>query len=83
MTLWAARSRARIAELWATATDGAHDLGHLDRVWKSCRLIALDGWPQWPQLLAPLLQAALWPVASVLLLAPQRRAHDPDDIRPL
>lgn len=47
------------------------------------RLIALDGWPQWPQLLAPLLQAALWPVASVLLLAPQRRAHDPDDIRPL
>ena len=47
------------------------------------RLIALDGWPQWPQLLAPLLQSALWPVASVLLLAPQRRAHDPDDIRPL
>jgi len=22
--------------------DGAHDLGHLDRVWKNCRLIALD-----------------------------------------
>ena len=42
MTIWAARSRARIAELWATATDGAHDLGHLDRVWKSCRLIAMD-----------------------------------------
>lgn len=47
------------------------------------RLLALDGWPQWPQLLAPLLQAALWPVASVLLLAPQRGAHDHDDIRPL
>jgi uncharacterized protein len=28
--------------LWAGATDGAHDLGHLDRVWKSCRLIAMD-----------------------------------------
>ncbi len=42
MTVWAARCRARIAGLWATATDGAHDLGHLDRVWKSCRLIALD-----------------------------------------
>lgn len=42
MTLWATRSRNRIAELWADATDGAHDLGHLDRVWKSCRLIALD-----------------------------------------
>lgn len=43
MTLWAARARARIAELWAgAAADGAHDLGHLDRVWRSCRLIAMD-----------------------------------------
>lgn len=40
MTLWAARARARMAELWAGSADGAHDLGHLDRVWKSCRLIA-------------------------------------------
>jgi uncharacterized protein len=39
---WAGTARARIAALWAGATDGAHDLGHLDRVWKSCRLIALD-----------------------------------------
>jgi uncharacterized protein len=31
-----------MAALWEGATDGAHDLGHLDRVWKSCRLIALD-----------------------------------------
>ena len=42
MSVWAGRARARIAELWAGATDGAHDLGHLDRVWKSCRLIAMD-----------------------------------------
>lgn len=42
MSDWADRARARIAELWAGATDGAHDLGHLDRVWKSCRLIAMD-----------------------------------------
>jgi uncharacterized protein len=42
VTLWAERARARIAELWDGATDGAHDLGHLDRVWKSCRLIAMD-----------------------------------------
>lgn len=42
MTLWAARARARIAALWEGATDGAHDLGHLDRVWASCRVIALD-----------------------------------------
>lgn len=42
MSLWAGRARARMAALWEGATDGAHDLGHLDRVWKSCRLIALD-----------------------------------------
>ena len=42
MSLWAGRARARMAALWQGATDGAHDLGHLDRVWKSCRLIALD-----------------------------------------
>lgn len=39
---WAGLARARIAALWAGATDGAHDLGHLDRVWASCRLIAMD-----------------------------------------
>lgn len=42
MTIWAERARARIAQLWEGATDGAHDLGHLDRVWRSCRLIAMD-----------------------------------------
>ena len=34
-------------------------------------------------LLAPLLEAALWPLISWLLLAPQRRAPDPDENRPL
>lgn len=34
-------------------------------------------------LLAPLLEAALWPLANAVLLAPQRRAHDPDDNRPI
>jgi len=32
---------------------------------------------------APVLEAALWPVMSALLLAPQRRAPDPDEDRPL
>jgi rod shape-determining protein MreD len=40
-------------------------------------------WPGWGLLLAPLFEALLWPVASVLLLAPQRRAPDPDANRPL
>jgi rod shape-determining protein MreD len=39
--------------------------------------------PGWTFLLAPLWEAALWPLASVLMLAPQRRAPDPDQNRPL
>jgi rod shape-determining protein MreD len=34
-------------------------------------------------LLAPVAEALLWPVVSWMLLAPQRRAPDPDDNRPL
>lgn len=37
----------------------------------------------WTLMLAPLIEALLWPIASVLLLAPQRRPPDPDDNRPL
>jgi rod shape-determining protein MreD len=33
--------------------------------------------------LAPLLEVLLWPVVSVILLVPQRRAPDPDENRPL
>jgi rod shape-determining protein MreD len=47
------------------------------------RVLSGGLFPGWEVLLAPVLTAALWPVASVLLLAPQRRAHDPDDNRPL
>jgi rod shape-determining protein MreD len=47
------------------------------------RLIAGDGFPGWGLVLAPLLEAALWPLATWLLLAPQRRAPDPDENRPL
>ena len=47
------------------------------------RLAAGDMFPGWSILLAPLWQALLWPVASLLLLAPQRRPPDPDQNRPL
>jgi rod shape-determining protein MreD len=39
--------------------------------------------PGWPLLLAPVLEAALWPVINILLLWPQRRAPNPDANRPL
>ena len=39
--------------------------------------------PGWQLLIAPLLEATLWPLATRVLLAPQRRAPNPDDVRPL
>jgi rod shape-determining protein MreD len=47
------------------------------------RLAAGDQFPGWPYLLAPLFEALLWPLVSILLLAPQRRPPDPDENRPL
>jgi rod shape-determining protein MreD len=47
------------------------------------RLLAGGAYPGVTLLLAPVLEAALWPVVSVLLLMPQRRAPDPDENRPL
>jgi rod shape-determining protein MreD len=39
--------------------------------------------PGWQALLAPVFEALLWPLATWLLLAPQRRAPDRDQNRPL
>lgn len=47
------------------------------------RGLAGDGWPGWGLLLAPLLETLLWPLATAVLLAPQRRAHDHDATRPI
>ena len=47
------------------------------------RLIAGGLFPGWELLLAPFIEALLWPVATVLLLAPQRRPPDPDENRPI
>jgi rod shape-determining protein MreD len=47
------------------------------------RLVAGDAFPGWAFLLAPVFEAALWPLATLVLLAPQRRAPDPDENRPL
>lgn len=47
------------------------------------RLVAGDMFPGWWLLLAPVFESLLWPVTTLLLLAPQRRAPDPDQNRPL
>jgi len=47
------------------------------------RMFAGGMFPGWSFFLAPLFEALLWPVADWLLLAPQRRAPDRDQNRPL
>ena len=56
---------------------GAHALQVL------VRLLSGGVWPDWTILCAPVLEALLWPLASMLLLAPQRRAPNQDSNRPL
>jgi len=47
------------------------------------RLMAGGMFPGWTIALAPLFEALLWPVATWMLLAPQRRPPDRDENRPL
>jgi rod shape-determining protein MreD len=47
------------------------------------RLLSGGMFPGWWLLMSPVFEALLWPVVTVLLLAPQRRAPDPDENRPL
>ena len=47
------------------------------------RLIGGGIFPGWILLVAPAAEALLWPLVSILLLVPQRRAPDQDENRPL
>lgn len=47
------------------------------------RLLAGGTFPGWLMLIAPVAESLLWPVVSILLLVPQRRAPDRDQNRPL
>ena len=47
------------------------------------RLLAGGTFPGWLMLIAPVAESLLWPVVSILLLVPQRRAPDRDENRPL
>ena len=49
----------------------------------SMRMMSGALFPGWDIFVAPMVEALLWPVVSVILLAPQRRAPDPDAHRPL
>jgi rod shape-determining protein MreD len=47
------------------------------------RMVNGDDFPGWLLLLAPCIEAVLWPLCSLILIAPQLRAPDPDANRPL
>ena len=49
----------------------------------SLRMLAGGTFPGFTMVFAPLLEAALWPLVNIVLLAPQLRAPDPDANRPL
>ena len=46
-------------------------------------MLAGATFPGWWILVAPLIESLLWPLGSVILLLPQRRAPNPDAHRPL
>ena len=56
-------------------------LSHLIEL--AIRMIGGGVFPGWSLLLAPALEGALWPLVSLVLLAPQRRTPEPDANRPL
>ena len=47
------------------------------------RMMAGGTFPGMSLLLAPVIESLLWPLMSIVLLAPQRRAPDPDENRPI
>lgn len=47
------------------------------------RWLAGDGWPGWSVMAAPAIESLVWPLATFVLLLPQRRAHDHDENRPI
>ena len=56
-------------------------LSHLIEL--AIRMIGGGAFPGWSLLVAPALESALWPLVSLVLLAPQRRTPEPDANRPL
>ncbi len=73
--------------LWFTVPSQALQVlplfGSAHAIELAIRLFAGGSFPGWSLVLAPMLESLLWPVATVALLAPQRRAVDPDKTRPL
>ncbi|WP_428421224.1 rod shape-determining protein MreD [Methylibium sp.] len=75
--------RLRWFSVWSQALQVLPLLAAAHLVSLLVRLATGSVFPGWNLLLAPLIEALLWPLVSLLLLAPQRRAPDRDENRPL
>jgi rod shape-determining protein MreD len=69
--------------LWGQSLHVAAILLFAQAVGLAVRLATGADFPGWSIAVGPLLGAALWPLASTLLLMPQRRPAEPDPARPL
>lgn len=69
--------------LWGQALHVAALLVFAQAVGTAVRLAAGAEFPGWTLAVGPLAGAALWPVVSVVLLAPQRRPIAVDETRPI
>ncbi len=73
--------------LWfGPVAQAAHVLGILfvgQLLMFAVRAVAGASSPGWLYFLGPLIAAALWPLASFLMLAPQRRPESVDETRPI
>ena len=67
--------------LWGQALHVAALLVFAQAIGALVRLVAGAEFPGWTLLVGPLFGALLWPLASTLLLMPQRRAVDIDETR--
>jgi rod shape-determining protein MreD len=69
--------------VWGQALHVAALLAAAQAVGLAVRLAAGAQFPGWTLVVGPLLGAALWPLVSFVLLAPQRRPVEVDETRPI
>ena len=78
--------RARVVELFEMAEQALQILplfaaAHV--VALLVRMLAGAGFPGWGLVLAPVFESLMWPLVTMVMLAPQRRPPDRDKNRPL
>jgi rod shape-determining protein MreD len=69
--------------LWVQALHAVPLLVGAELVPFLIRILFTGVFPGWAYLSSGFVEALIWPIVSLLLIAPQKRAVDPDDTRPI